>query len=100
AARAEAQKAAEAAREVAEVTAATEAVLSALAPKPGTVRNDPLQSGPTRPAMPAVTPATAAAPTSARRNPMQSGEDIAQAARRAGWLREDRTAAAAAALFP
>jgi len=100
AARAEARKTAEAAREVAEVTAATEALLSGLAPKPGTVRNDPTQSGANRSAMSVASLAATAAPASASRNPMQSGETLSQAAKRAGWLREDRTAAAAGALFP
>jgi len=100
AARTAARQASEAAREVAEITAAAEETLSALAPKPGTMRNDLMQSGTTRSATRAATPATAAAPAFTSRNPVQSGESLAQAARRAGWLREDRTAAAAGALFP
>ena len=98
--RATARKATEAAREAAEVIAAAEAMSLALAPTPRIVRNDPMQSGTTRSAARVATPATTAAPASTSRNPLQSGEDLAQAARRAGWLRDDRTAAAAGALFP
>jgi len=98
--RATARKATEAAREAAEVIAAAEAMSLALVPKTRTVRNDPLQSGTTRSAARVATSATTAAPASTSRNPLQSGGDLAQAALRAGWLREDRTAAAAGALFP
>src|SRR6185312_11524955 len=72
AARAEARKAAEAEREATEVIEAAAALSAALAPRPGTARNDLLQSG----------------------------EDLALAARRAGRPRDERAGATAGALFP
>ena len=71
AARAEARKAAEAEREATEVIEAAAALSAALAPRPGTARNDLLQSG----------------------------EDLALAARRAGRPRDERAGATAGALF-